>query len=78
MMKTEFDNILEFFLENEVVKQAVSIRKINELAGLPTNTLMQVLKGYRYRTLSQEQIDSLIQVIVKIGYKPIRSGETFI
>ena len=68
-MKTELENIIAFFNENEVVKECISVKRINELAELPDNTLNQVVKGYKYRKLSQSKIEKLIPVIEKIGYK---------
>ncbi len=67
---TELENIKLFFT-NTVVKDCVSIKKIEETAGLPVRALYSFLRGDKYRYLSQEQIDKLIPVIVQIGYKPL-------
>lgn len=68
---TELENIITFFNENIVVKECVSRRAINKLAGLPENTLPQFLKGYNYRKLTPAQIEKLIPIIEQIGYKRI-------
>ena len=67
---TELDNIKLFF-SNTVVKDCVSIKKVEELAGIPVRSLYSFLKGNKYRYLSPEQIDRLIPVIVQIGYRPL-------
>ena len=67
---TELDNIKLFF-SNTVVKDCVSIKKVEELAGIPVRSLYSFLKGNKYRYLSPEQIDKLIPVIVQIGYRPL-------
>ena len=66
----ELDNIKLFF-SNTVVKDCVSIKKVEETAGLPVRALYSFLRGAKYRYLSPEQIDKLIPVIVQIGYKPL-------
>ena len=67
---TELENIKLFF-SNTVVKDCVSIKKVEELAGIPVRSLYSFLKGNKYRYLSPEQIDRLIPVIVQIGYRPL-------
>ena len=67
---TELENIKQFFA-NTVVKDCVSIKKVEETAGLPVRALYSFLRGAKYRYLSPEQIDKLIPVIVQIGYKPL-------
>ena len=66
----ELDNIKTFF-SNTVVKDCVSIKKVEELAGIPVRSLYSFLKGNKYRYLSPEQIDKLIPVIEQLGYKPL-------
>lgn len=65
---TELENIKYFFTENEVVKSAVSITKITELAKIPQNSLYRFINDYSGRSLTNEQIKKLIPVIEKIGY----------
>lgn len=67
---TELENIKLFF-SNTVVKDCVSIKKVEETAGLPVRALYSFLRGAKYRYLSPEQIDKLIPVIIQIGYKPL-------
>ena len=74
---TELDNIKLFF-SNTVVKDCVSIKKVEELAGIPVRSLYSFLKGNKYRYLSPEQIDRLIPVIVQIGYRPLEVDNQFI
>lgn len=74
---TELENIKLFF-SNTVVKDCVSIKKIEELAGLPIRSLYLFIQGKKYRYLSNEQIDKLIPVIVQIGYKPLNANKQFI
>lgn len=73
----ELDNIKLFF-SNTVVKDCVSIKKVEELAGIPVRSLYSFLKGNKYRYLSPEQIDRLIPVIVQIGYRPLEVDNQFI
>ena len=73
---TELDNIKLFF-SNTVVKDCVSIKKVEELAGIPVRSLYSFLKGNKYRYLSPEQIDRLIPVIVQIGYRPLEVDNQF-
>lgn len=73
----ELDNIKLFF-SNTVVKDCVSIKKIEETAGLPVRALYSFLRGAKYRYLSPEQIDKLIPVIIQIGYKPLDSENQFL
>lgn len=68
---TELDNIKKFFTENSVVKDAVSVRKIEQIAELPSNSLYRFVKGEKYRSLTEEQIKRLIPIIKQIGYIPI-------
>ena len=74
---TELENIKLFF-SNTVVKDCVSIKKVEEMAGLPVRALYSFLRGAKYRYLTDEQIDKLIPVIVQIGYKPLDSTEQFL
>lgn len=73
----ELENIKLFF-SNTVVKDCVSIKKVEETAGIPVRSLYSFLKGAKYRYLSPEQIDKLIPVIVQIGYKPLNSEQQFL
>ncbi len=75
---TELDNIYNFFTQNDIVKDCVSIKKIEEKAGIPTRSLYSFLRGEKYRYLTDEQIDNLIPVIVRIGYKPLNSDDIFL
>ncbi len=74
---TELENIKLFF-SNTVVRDCVSIKKIEEIAGLPVRSLYSFLKGEKYRYLTNEQIEKLIPVIVQIGYKPLNVDDQFI
>ena len=74
---SELENIKLFF-SNTVVKDCVSINKVEELAGIPVRSLYSFLKGNKYRYLSPEQIDRLIPVIVQIGYRPLELDNQFI
>ena len=73
---SELENIKLFF-SNTVVKDCVSINKVEELAGIPVRSLYSFLKGNKYRYLSPEQIDRLIPVIVQIGYRPLEVDNQF-
>jgi predicted transcriptional regulator len=68
---TELENIKLFF-SNTVVKDCVSIKKVEEIAGLPVRSLYSFLRGEKYRYLTEKQIDKLIPVIVQIGYIPLK------
>ena len=74
---TELENIKLFF-SHTVVKDCVSIKKVEETAGLPVRSLYSFLRGDKYRYLSTEQIDKLIPVIVQIGYKPLDLENQFL
>ncbi len=68
---TELENIKQFFA-NAVVKDCVSISKIEEIAEIPKRSLYLFVKGKKYRYLSPEQINKLIPIIIQIGYKPLQ------
>ena len=74
---TELENIKLFFT-NTVVKDCVSIKRVEELAGIPIKSLYFYLQGAKYRYLTEEQIDKLIPVIVQIGYRPLNSDNQFL
>ena len=74
---TELENIKLFF-SNTVVKDCVSVKKNEELAGIPIKSLYFYLQGAKYRYLTEYQIDKLIPVIIKIGYKPLNSENKFL
>ena len=74
---TELENIKLFF-SNTVVKDCVSIKKIEEMSGIPIRSLYSFTRGEKYRYLTEEQIDKLIPVIVQIGYKPLDSENQFL
>lgn len=74
---TELENIKLFF-SKAVVKNCVSVKKIEEIAKLPTKSLYRYVKGEPYRFLTPDQIDKLIPVIIQIGYKPVNSEQQFI
>ena len=74
---TEIENIKLFF-SNAVVKDCVSVKKIEEKANLPASCLHKFLKGAPYRYLTPEQIDRLVPVIVNIGYRPVDSDSQFL
>lgn len=65
---TNHDKIKQFFT-NAVVKDCVSIRKVEELAEIPNRSLYSFLKGEKYRSLTNEQIQKLLPVLKEIGYK---------
>ena len=74
---TELENIQQFFT-NTVVKDCVSIKKVEEMAGLPVRSLYSFLRGGKYRYLSPEQIDKLIPIIIQLGYKPLDLENQFL
>ena len=74
---TELENIKQFFA-NAVVKDCVSISKIEEIAEIPKRSLYLFVKGKKYRYLSHEQINKLIPIIVQIGYKPLHLEDNFL
>ena len=67
---TELENIKLFF-SNAVVKDCVSVKKVEEIAGVPVRSLYAFLRGDKYRYLTDEQIDRLVPVIRQIGYVSI-------
>lgn len=69
---TELDNIKIFFTD-EVRSECLSIRKIEEMAGLPKAALFGFLKGYRYRYLTEEQVRLLVPVLQRLGYVPLKT-----
>ena len=73
----ELENIKLFFT-NTVVKSCVSIKKVEETAGIPVRSLYCFVRGDKYRYLTEEQIDKLIPVIVQLGYKPTKMNEQFL
>ncbi|HLP05086.1 MAG TPA: hypothetical protein VK152_06630 [Paludibacter sp.] len=74
---TELENIKLFF-SNTVVKDCVSIKKVEETSGLPVRALYAFVKGDKYRYLSQAQIEKLIPVIVQLGYRPLEVDNQFL
>lgn len=65
---TNHEKIKQFF-SNAVVKDCVSIRKVEELSGIPKRSLYSFLKEEKYRSLSNEQIQKLLPVLKELGYK---------
>lgn len=67
---TELENIKLFF-SNTVVKDCVSIKKIEETAEIPTRSLYAFLRGDKYRYLTPEQIKNVVPILKQIGYNPV-------
>jgi len=66
---TELENIFNFFSERRI--KFLKIRVIERESGIPNRTLDNFLKQHQYRSLTSEQIDKLIPILVEFGYKPI-------
>lgn len=66
-MTTELKNIQNFFTERRL--RCLSVKRLEEEAGLPAKTLDHFLKGRRL--LSPNHIDKLIPVLVDFGYNPV-------
>ena len=64
----EIDKIKRFFTFNEVVKKTVSIKKIEEIAEIPKQSLYNFIRGKKYCNLTEENIKKLIPILQKIGY----------
>lgn len=74
---TELENIKIFFT-NTVVKDCVSIKKVEQLADIPIKSLYFFLQGAKYRYLTEEQIERLVPVIIQIGYRPVGVENQFL
>lgn len=64
---TELKNIKDFFTERR--QRCLSIKRLEEEAGIPAKTLAHFIKGRRM--LSGEHLEKLIPVLVDFGYKPL-------
>jgi len=66
---TELENIFNFFSERRI--KFLKIRVIERESGIPDRTLDNFLKQRQYRSLTPEQIDKLVPILVEFGFKPI-------
>jgi len=67
IMNAELHNIKDFFTERR--KRCLSVKRIEEEAGIPVKALDHFLAGRRL--LNLEHLDKLIPVLVDFGYKPV-------
>jgi len=66
---TELENIFNFFSERRV--RCLKIKVIEQEAEIPIKTLDNFLKKRQYRSLTPDQIDKLLPILVEFGYLPI-------
>jgi len=66
-MTAELTNIKEFFTERR--QRCLSVKRLEEEAGLPAKTLDHFLAGRR--SLNADAIGKLVPVLIDFGYKPI-------
>jgi len=64
---SQLANIKEFFTERR--QRCLSVKRLEEEAGLPAKTLDHFLAGRRL--LNADAIDKLIPILVDFGYKPL-------
>lgn len=62
------EKIKRFFTYNIVVKNTVSIKKIEEIAGIPKQSLYNFIREKKYCYLTKENIKKLIPILEKIGF----------
>ncbi len=65
--KTTPDQIKQFLTERRGI---VSINEIEKRAGIPRYTLQKFVNGEKYRILTPEQIEKVLPVLGRIGFKP--------
>ena len=66
--ESDEEKIKRFFTYNIVVKKTVSIKKIEEIAGIPKQSLYNFLREKKYCNLTDENINKLIPILEKIGF----------
>lgn len=66
-MNSELQNIKTFFTERR--KRCLSVKRLEEEAGIPAKTLDNFLAGRRLMNASH--LDKLIPVLVDFGYRPV-------
>lgn len=71
-MTNELTNIKAFFTERR--QRCLSVKSLEEEAGIPAKTLAHFIKGRRM--LPANAIDKLVPVLVDFGYKPV--GDNFL
>jgi len=74
-MNSELTSIHQFFTERR--RRCLSVKSIEKEAGIPAKTLDHFLSGRR-QTISFENIDKLIPVLVDFGYKPTNTENQFL
>jgi hypothetical protein len=65
---TETQHIRQFF-DNETRLKVCSINKIEQLAGMPRNTLSEFIRDKR--DLAHHHVPNLVPVLREIGYKSL-------
>ena len=70
-MNAELQNIKEFFTERR--KRCLSVKRLEEEAGMPKKSLDHFLANRRL--LSLEHLDKLIPILVDFGYKPVNESQ---
>ncbi|GAB4047669.1 hypothetical protein [Spirosoma litoris] len=63
----EIENIKAFFTENR--RKVMRVKAIEELSGVPKNTLLNLLTIDR--AIPQRHIENLINVLKLFGYRPL-------
>ncbi len=79
---TESDNIKKYLTaklnSGEYCRADVlSIKKIEQLAGIPTKNLHDFLKNKKYVHI-EKHLDKIVPVLVNFGYKPLNSDNQFL
>ena len=69
---TTQDQIKAFFLD-PTVKECIKVQNVEKLAGIPPRALYSFIRDGKYRNLIPENINKLIPVITKLGFKNSKS-----
>ena len=73
-MNSELKNIQKFFTERRL--RCLSVKRIEEEAGIPAKTLSHFLRGRRL--LNAEHLNNLVPVLIDFGYKPVDIDEQIV
>jgi len=71
-MNSELKNIKDFFTERR--QRCLSVKSLEEEAGIPAKTLAHFIKGRRMLPIGA--VEKIVPVLVDFGYKPV--GDNFL
>lgn len=73
-MKTETENIKDFFTENR--RKILSVKAIEQMADVPRNTLLNVITIGR--NIPKAHVEAITRVLEIVGYEPVGNEHRFL